>query len=73
MILVDFQCKNCGNSKQDVLVKDETEIIKCEVCDAKMERLYTQTIYKRYRPNSGTPVPTSLLGGGNRANFGVLK
>ena len=72
MIVLDFQCKGCGNSKKDVLVKTYDETIQCEVCDARMERMYTGTVYTS-RPSSGTPVPQHLLGGGNKANFGIME
>lgn len=72
-IMLDFFCKKCGNSKTDVLVKNSEEVITCEHCNEQMVRQYTGTTYK-FRPSSGTPVPTHLLGKGNeRARFGELK
>jgi len=73
MIILDFYCKKCGNQKDEVLVKNSEEVIICEQCNEHMDRLYSKTKYN-FRPSSGTPVPTSILGKGNeRARFGEFK
>ena len=72
-MLADFFCKKCGNSEDDVLLKDSEEVHTCLMCNEPMERKFSGTIYKpKGRP--GTPYPTHLLGrGANRAGFGRLE
>lgn len=68
MIILDFFCPNCGNSLSDVVVKNCDEIILCQICNEKMERKYSATKYS-FRPESKTPVPPGLIGGGEKARF----
>jgi hypothetical protein len=72
LIILDFFCKKCGNQENEVLVKDHREEVICKICQEKMERIYSGTVYKTRR-KSDTPYPTNLLGRGNdRANFGIM-
>jgi predicted nucleic acid-binding Zn ribbon protein len=69
-MISDYNCKHCGNSENDVLIKNSEEVVLCKICNEPMERTYSVTKFTPLR--KGTPYPTHLIGGGNRASFGIL-
>lgn len=70
-MLVDLKCAECGNEEKDILVKSSEEIVNCKICNTIMIRIFNGSRYN-FKIESHTKIPPSVIGGGNRANFGRM-